>query len=282
MKGGNIKMKLINLIIPIVLTILVNLIYANVPRIEATSNTENQEVDDMTLTILYDNYTYAEGTKPDWGFACLIEDSQKTILFDTGAKGDILMHNIKALNVDISKIDLIVISHNHWDHTGGLKSVLNKNSNLKVYMPFSTPDTDKDLISETGATVMIEKEPKEILDGVYLTGEMGDEIKEQSLILDTPQGLIVITGCSHPGIVNILKQVKNILNKKIHLVFGGFHLHRHSEKEVNNIIGEFKKLGVEQCGCSHCTGDEAIEIFSKAYAENFIRIGTGKVINVQN
>jgi len=185
------------------------------------------------------------------------------------------------LNVDISKIDVVVISHNHWDHTGGLKSVLDVKSNLKVYMPFSTSSADKDLISGTGATVVTEKEPKEILSGFYLTGEMGDDIKEQSLILDTPKGLIVITGCSHPGIVNILKEAKKIVNKKIHLVFGGFHLHRHSEKDINKIIDEFRLLGVEQCGCSHCTGDEAIKLFSETYAENFIKLGTGKIIQIE-
>ncbi|HES58785.1 MAG TPA: MBL fold metallo-hydrolase [Caldithrix sp.] len=236
----------------------------------------------MKITILYDNYVCAKGTQADWGFACLIEGLQKTILFDTGAKGDILMHNIKALNEDISKIDLIVISHNHWDHTGGLKSVLDVKSKLKVYIPFSTPMSDKDVIAETGALVLTEKQPKEILDGVYLTGEMGNEIKEQSLILNTTKGLVVITGCSHPGIVNILKQAKKIVNKKIHLVIGGFHLHRHSDKDVQHIIDEFKSLGVEQCGCSHCTGDEAIKLFSNAFAESFISMGTGKIIEIDN
>ena len=274
-------MKLKNLIIPIIL--LVSFIYANVLGIEGTrSNNENPEVNGMTITILYDNYVFADGTTADWGFACLIEDSQKTILFDTGTKGDILMQNMKALNVDISKIDLIIISHNHWDHTGGLESVLQKNSNVKVYMPFSTPSEEKEKISKYGASVVTEKDPKDIMNGVYLTGEMGGEIKEQSLILDTRKGIVIITGCSHPGIVNILNRAKKILNKKIHLVFGGFHLHKHSEKEVADIISEFKSLGVEQCGCSHCTGENAIEQFSKAYSENFIKIGTGKVIQIEN
>ena len=236
----------------------------------------------MKITILYDNYIFKQGTTADWGFACLIEDSQKTILFDTGAKADILLKNIKILNVDISKINMIVISHNHWDHTGGLEAILEKNPKVKVYMPFSTPSEDKEKISKYDASVFTEKEPKEIIDGVFLTGEMGGEIREQSLILDTPKGMVIITGCSHPGIINIVKRAKEILDKKIYLVIGGFHLHRHSEEEVNKIIEEFKSLSVEQCGCSHCTGENAIDQFSKTYAENFIKIGTGKVIQIKN
>ena len=126
-----------------------------------------------------------------------------------------------------------------------LDSVLEKNSNVKVYMPFSTSSEEKNRISEYGTLVLTENAPKEIIEGVFLTGEMGDEIKEQSLILDTQKGVVIITGCSHPGIINILKRAKEILNKKIYLVIGGFHLLQHSDDEVVNIIEQFKSLGVD-------------------------------------
>ena len=102
-------------------------------------NNETEEKENFKMTILYDNYVFIDGTKSDWGFACLIEGTEKTILFDTGTKSDVLWHNIKKLNADLSKVEQIVISHNHGDHTGGLKSVLEKKSDVTVYLPFRFP-----------------------------------------------------------------------------------------------------------------------------------------------
>ncbi|MEJ2054098.1 MAG: MBL fold metallo-hydrolase [Calditrichaceae bacterium] len=247
---------------------------------EITNIAIEEDRTEMKITILYDNYVFKEGTKADWGFACLIENSDHTILFDTGAKEDILMHNIKSLNVNIFEIDAIVISHNHWDHTGGLNAILKLNSDLNLYMPCSTDPREIDRMSRTGANVIMVKEPKEIIEGIYLTGEMGDDIREQSLIIDSPQGIIVITGCSHPGIINILKKAKQIMDKNIYLVTGGFHLHRKTEEEIDDIINYFKSMGVKRCGCSHCSGEKTIGKFNETYADNFIKIGTGKVISL--
>lgn len=246
------------------------------------AKTQSIQEGTIRVLILYDNFSHAPGTIADWGFSCLIEGLEKTILFDTGTKPEILLHNAEKLNVDLKKIDLIVISHNHGDHTGGLKTVLGKKSDVLVYLPFSTPLNFKNEIQNCGATVITEQYPKEIISGAYLTGEMGTEIKEQSLILDTEKGLVVITGCSHQGIVNILEKTKNILNKEIHLVLGGFHLGRHSEQEINEIIAEFKKYHVEQCGCTHCTGDKAMGLFKKAYKDDFKSMGTGKMIEIKS
>jgi len=234
----------------------------------------------ITMTVIYDNYIFKEGTMSDWGFACFIEGTEKTILFDTGSQGRILLQNIDTLKIDLDSLDLIVISHSHFDHIGGLNSILERKSNVSVYFGTSFPETFSQNITNKGAIPVRVDEPVEICKHVYSTGEMHGPVNEQSLILDTYDGLVIITGCSHPGIVNILKKAKEILNKDIYLVFGGFHLLSHSETGINQIIQEFKALGVKKCGATHCTGDRAIALFKEAYGEDYIPMGVGQVIQV--
>jgi 7,8-dihydropterin-6-yl-methyl-4-(beta-D-ribofuranosyl)aminobenzene 5'-phosphate synthase len=247
---------------------------------KSSNETSSSENDSLNITILYDNYIFKEGTKSDWGFACLIEGSEKTILFDTGTKSEILFHNFSQLNVDIKKIEQIVISHHHRDHFGGLQSVLEKNHKVSVYLLQSFPESFKKQVNDKNDSVVIVTKPVKICENVYLTGEMGVQIKEQSLILDTTKGLVIMTGCSHPGVVKIIKKAKEIINKDIYLVLGGFHLMRHSEKEIKTIIDQFKKLGVQKCGATHCTGEAQINLFKQAFGKNFVTMGTGKIIKI--
>ncbi len=232
----------------------------------------------LRLTILYDNYLHKEGTKADWGYSCLIEGTEKTILFDTGTQPQILMHNVKALGVDLKTVDQIVISHNHDDHTGGLTAVLDRNHEVTVYYPKSFPPEFGQRIERLQAKVQTVDQPIEICRDVYLTGEMGVEIKEQALIIDTPKGLIVVTGCSHPGIVDILKRSREVVDKPIRLVFGGFHLMEAKDAEMREIIAAFRSLRVEKCGATHCTGDAQIAMFKTAFGDNYVPMGTGRVI----
>jgi 7,8-dihydropterin-6-yl-methyl-4-(beta-D-ribofuranosyl)aminobenzene 5'-phosphate synthase len=234
----------------------------------------------VRFSILYDNYLHKEGTKPDWGFSCLIEGTEKTILFDTGTNPEILMHNIGQLEVDLKDVDQIVISHEHYDHTGGLNAVLEKNHEVSVYLPVSFPYEFVRNVETKKAEVISVDEPVEICQNVYSTGEMGDQIKEQSLILNTDKGLIIVTGCSHQGIVAILKRAKELFDRPIHLVFGGFHLGAKSNAELEEIIRNFKEIGVEKCGATHCTGDEAIGMFKEALGENYVPMGTGRIFEI--
>jgi len=234
----------------------------------------------LRFTIFYDNYLHKEGTKPDWRFSCLIEGTEKTILFDTGTQPQILMHNVDALGVDLKKVDQIIISHDHGDHTGGLSAVLEKNPEVTVFFPISSPPEFGRRVESYKAEARTVDESIQICRDVYLTGEMGDEIKEQSLIIDTPEGLIVVTGCSHPGIVTILKRARDIRDKPIRLVFGGFHLGRKSDAEMQEIIAAFQSLKVEKCGATHCTGDTQIAMFKEAFGENYVPMGTGRIIEV--
>jgi len=232
----------------------------------------------LRFTVLYDNYVYTRGTTADWGFSCLIEGMERTILFDTGTQPSILFHNIARLNIAVDEIDVIVISHQHGDHTGGLLSVLNRNPNVTVYLLESFSADFIQSVENTGAEVVLVDDSVRIYSGVYSTGELGVQIKEQSLVLDTSQGLIVVTGCSHPGIVFILERAREIVDKEITLVFGGFHLMNASDQDIQNIIDRFRELGVQACGSSHCTGDRQIGLFRDAFGEDFVRMGTGRTL----
>jgi len=241
------------------------------------ANTELEEnKDTLQITILVDNYIYKPGTKPDWGFSCLVEGLDKTILFDTGRQADTLVHNSGILQVDLKQIDQLVISHEHQDHTGGIKGVYSRNPGIPAYVPISFSENFR---SSNGIKefVRVDK-PISICRNAFLTGEMGNRIKEQSLIIDTPKGLVIITGCSHQGIIEILQKAKQILNREIYLVLGGFHLLEHSDAAVAAIIKDFRRLGVQKCGATHCTGEKQIQLFKKDYGNDFISMGTGRII----
>ena len=235
----------------------------------------------LKFTILYNNYLHEQGTKPDWGFSCLIEGTEKVILFDTGTQPDILLHNVDHLGVDLKKVEQIVISHDHYDHIGGLPKVLDRNPDVSVYMPVSFSYEIVRSVESKKAKVVSVDEPVELCPNVYSTGEMGVQIKEQSLIINTKKGLIIVTGCSHQGIVNILKRAKKLFGRPIYLVFGGFHLGGTPDAKVEEIIRNFKEIGVEKCGATHCTGDRPIELFKKAFGENYVPMGTGKILEIK-
>ena len=237
------------------------------------SNTE-----EIRMTVLYDNYINTKGTEAKWGFSCLIETGDKTILFDTGGDGKVLLDNIKALNVEVSEIDIIVISHNHWDHTGGLFAILESTKNVPVYLLNSFPPDFIEKVKSADAEVILVKESVKICENVMTTGELTGLVNEQSLIVNTKKGTVVVTGCSHPGIVNIIKRANEISGESVYLVFGGFHLMQLPDDAIDGIISDFNQLGVKKCGATHCTGDRQIKKFEDAYQEDYIKIGTGKVL----
>jgi len=236
----------------------------------------------ITITIIYDNYPYQKELVTDWGFACLIRNTDKTILFDTGTDGSILLTNMEKLNIDPKEIDIVVLSHIHTDHTGGFNSFLEKNSDVTVYLPISFPQSFKNTVTQYGATIVEIDKPLEICKYVFSTGELGTSIKEQSLIVKTNKGPIVITGCAHPGIVEIVKKAKEVVNDDIYLTLGGFHLFDKSKGEIEKIISDFRDLNVYQAGPCHCSGDTARQLFEQEYIKNYINIGVGKKITINN
>jgi 7,8-dihydropterin-6-yl-methyl-4-(beta-D-ribofuranosyl)aminobenzene 5'-phosphate synthase len=233
------------------------------------------------LTILYDNNPYDYRLKSSWGFSCLIELEGKTILFDTGGDGGILLYNMRVLNKDPKTIDMIVLSHIHGDHTGGLWSLLREKSTLKVYVPDSFPREFEQRVKEYRAEMVRVDASLEIDRGIYSTGEMDHGIKEQSLIINTPKGVVLITGCAHPGIIEIIEKAKTIAKKDIYMVIGGWHLSSAGEREIKGIIDAFQRIGIQKVAPCHCTGDRALAMFKREYGEHFIKASVGRIINIE-
>ncbi len=236
---------------------------------------------EVTITVVYNNVPFNEELTTAWGISVFIEGLEKSVLFDAGGDGSVLLSNMEKLGINPSKIEVVVLSHIHDDHVGGLDALLEKNNKVTVCIPSSFPDDFKNKIKiRTGGLITV-KGPHKICENVWTTGELGVSIKEQSLVIRTPKGLIVVTGCSHPGIDNIVNFVKKHFEGNIYLVLGGFHLISCSDGKIKEIIRELNMLKVEKIAPSHCTGDKAIELFEEAWGENFVELGCGAKIKIE-
>ena len=212
----------------------------------------------IKITIIYDNTAFLAALKPDWGFSCLIEAHNRTILFDTGSNGSILLENMKKLDIDPLSIDEVFISHPHFDHIGGLSSFLNENNNVKIYVPISLRGI------RNAKEIIYVDEPMKLHENIFSTGEL-DHI-EQSMAVKMDKGLILIVGCSHPKMESILKAASQF--GKVYAIIGG--LHGFNEFEL------FKDLGVI-CP-THCT--QHIAEIKSLYPEKYIEGGAGKIIEI--
>ncbi len=252
------------------------------PQPTSLPTKEIMEPKTLTLTIVYDNNAYDPRLKTAWGFSCLIEYQEQVILFDTGGDSPTLLANMATLGIDPGEIEAVVLSHIHGDHTDGLSGLLPiAGDGLTVFVPQSFPARFKDAVRTRTHLVEVH-EPEEIGDGVYTTGEMGTGIIEQSLMVRTDEGLVVVTGCAHPGIVEVVRKAKALSDSddEVYLVLGGFHLGGKSRREIEGILSEFRRLGVRKVAPCHCTGEQAIRMFRQDYGEDFIQAGAGKVIRI--
>ena len=259
----------------LVLIALVAVLAANfVARAHVT-----EQMNALRITVVYDNYSVAPELGTGWGYAAVIEFQGHTVLFDTGADGPTLMGNLRALGFDPREIEAAVLSHAHGDHTLGLDSLLATGARPKVYVLPSFPSEFKEHVAET--IELIEVEPAQMIaEGIFTTGEIEGPVNEQALVVRSGSGLVILTGCAHPGIVEIVAEAKKLGGDEVHLVTGGFHLVRTPPEQVGAIVAEFRRLGVEKAAPSHCTGDAAIAMFRDEYGDDFIESGVGRVFQI--
>lgn len=238
-----------------------------------------EEKKDVAITILYDNNQSEEaliGIRGKWGFSCVLFGLDDTILFDTGADDGLMLRNMKEAGIDPLEIDVVVLSHGHWDHIGGLENLLRANPDVTIYMPASLAEELKEGCIDYGAEVVGVAASMEINDGVHLIFGLPGKIDEVSMALDTKNGLILVTGCAHAGIDHILERAVEVSGAKDILVaLGGYHTLKSDAKEVKEIISNMKKLGLKYVAPCHCTGEAAMGLFKDAFGDNFIDAGAG-------
>lgn len=222
-----------------------------------------------TFTILFDDRAHDEKLLTGHGFSCLIEVGRTKILFDTGGDVAKLMYNMGVLGVNPKSIDIVVISHNHWDHTSGLSSLLSINPRLAVYPPNCS------------------QKPLEISPNIWVTGYVetvykDQRIIEQALVIDIGSDIVVISGCSHPGAEVFVGIAKNMFkDKKVKALIGGWHLVDKKSREVINELNKLKDLGIEAYVPCHCIGDKNLEVAQRILGNSMIRCGTGLRIDLR-
>ncbi|SFM18224.1 MBL fold metallo-hydrolase [Methanolobus profundi] len=220
----------------------------------------------MKLTIVYDNEA-KEGLQKGWGFSCLIETGYNNILFDTGWDGHALLDNMEKLSIDPKSIDTLVLSHQHWDHIGGVTTFLNRNADVDLYVPSSfSANLKKEMATRINGKLYGMKDPGEICRNVYTTGELGDQTKEQALVLRSENDNYIVTGCAHPGMLAITEAASSFGN--ISGIFGGLH--------DSQEYGVFKDM--QMIGAGHCTSHK--DVIRKMYPDNFVKIFAGYTIEL--
>jgi len=215
------------------------------------------------IKIVFDNSVMNDGFLSGYGFSALVYNyyTENYILFDTGQNQDVLLHNIKKLNIDISEIKKVVISHNHIENTGGLLGIYEINPHIDIYIPAESYILYKRKYKESNVYGV--SESIEIDKNVFSTGQLGNYLKEQALILKTEYNeLIILVGCSHPGLEEIINSIREY-KKSIKAVIGGFHnFRKYTYLEGIDIIGP--------CYCTEHTDE-----IQKRYPEQFTEICVG-------
>jgi 7,8-dihydropterin-6-yl-methyl-4-(beta-D-ribofuranosyl)aminobenzene 5'-phosphate synthase len=262
------------------------------------------------ITVLYDAFGKDSAVQKDWGYAALMEYGGKRILFDTGNNPEILAQNAKAEDIDLSKLDFVVMSHRHGDHMGGLAYLLRVNPKVKIYAPMegfgvyganlpstlyrkdpslppeqryyggAPPDVMRFGSARPGANFQLVDKTVEIASDIHLISLVSDkpgtlELHKLSLAINTPDGMVLVVGCSHPGIDKIV-EAASTMNPRIHLIAGGFHLVVASDLDIEKIVTAlYDTFKVQYVAPGHCTGEPAFTALRKAFGDRYLYAGLG-------
>jgi 7,8-dihydropterin-6-yl-methyl-4-(beta-D-ribofuranosyl)aminobenzene 5'-phosphate synthase len=266
------------------------------------------------ITILYDAFGKDSAMQKDWGYAALVEYGGKRILFDTGNNPEVLAHNTKTKNIDLSNLDFVVMSHRHGDHMDGLAYLLKVNPKVKIFAPKeglfgvygadvpssfyrkdpslppeqryyggAPPDVIRGGSAWPGANFQLVDKTIEIASDIYLISLVSDktgtlELHELSLAIKAPAGMVLVVGCSHPGIDKIVEAAITI-DPRIHLIVGGFHLVAATDADIQKIVTALHDMfHVQYVAPGHCTGEPAFAALKKAFGDRYLFAGLGTTL----
>lgn len=232
-------------------------------------------MDKIKVITIYDNNECGTDLNADWGFGCFIDHPKAKIIFDTGAKAEILKENLKKASIKPSNINIVILSHKHWDHQGGALWLLKENPKINIYLPKTWSKRLENTLPINSNQIHSINDHYFINDHFSLIISKNLWINELALGIKTSKGMIIVTGCSHTGVLKIAKTMNAITNEKIHALLGGFHLLRSSKSKINNIVMRLKDKEIDFIAPCHCTGNKALSMLQKEFAEKFLINGVG-------
>jgi 7,8-dihydropterin-6-yl-methyl-4-(beta-D-ribofuranosyl)aminobenzene 5'-phosphate synthase len=236
----------------------------------------------LTLKVVFDNEPGEPSLQTSWGFACMVEGLAEPLLFDTGGDGAILLANMKKMGLDPAGIRTAVISHSHYDHARGLEILVDVAKGLKIYLPPDDyPERLKGEFEAKGAEPVLGENGQEIVPGAYLIQTAAGGRREQALALKTGETTALLTGCAHPGIVEVARNAAQTLGAASLLVIGGLHLRGDDPAEFTEIAARLRECGVTKIGPAHCTSETARAVLARKFGENFLQIALGSVVEVE-